>query len=204
MIKGQLFIISAPSGAGKTSLIKALTNRLSDVVVSISHTTRAIRPGEIEGKDYFFTTVETFTSMIERGEFLEYAKVFDNFYGTSQSSVQRQLDQGLKVILEIDWQGAAQVRTRIKDTTSIFILPPSKAELEDRLRNRAQDSDEIISRRMRDAKSEISHYEEFDFIILNDEFDSALQKLVTLFSNSERYQPLSKEKLQSLTTELLS
>ncbi len=204
MSKGQLFIVSAPSGAGKTSLIRALTNQLSDVVVSISHTTRAIRPGEIEGKDYFFITVETFTSMIERGEFLEYAKVFDNFYGTSQSSVQRQLDQGLKVILEIDWQGAAQVRTRIKDTISIFILPPSKAELENRLRNRAQDSNEIISRRMRDAKSEISHYEEFDFIILNDKFDSALQELVTLFSNSERYQPLNKEKLQSLTTELLS
>ncbi len=204
MSKGQLFIVSAPSGAGKTSLIRALTNQLSDVVVSISHTTRAIRPGEIEGKDYFFITVETFTSMIERGEFLEYAKVFDNFYGTSQSSVQRQLDQGLKVILEIDWQGAAQVRTRIKDTMSIFILPPSKAELENRLRNRAQDSNEIISRRMRDAKSEISHYEEFDFIILNDKFDSALQELVTLFSNSERYQPLNKEKLQSLTTELLS
>lgn len=204
MSKGQLFIISAPSGAGKTSLIKALTNRLSDVGVSVSHTTRPMRAGEIEGKDYFFTTVETFTSMIERGEFLEYAKVFDNFYGTSLLSVQRQLDHGLKVILEIDWQGAAQVRAHMEDTTSIFILPPSKAELENRLRNRAQDSDEIITRRMRDAKSEISHYGEFDFVILNDEFDSALQELTTIFSNLERYQPLSKEKLQSLTTELLS
>ena len=204
MSKGKLYIISAPSGAGKTSLIKALTKRLSDVVVSISHTTRTIRPGEIEGKDYFFTTVETFISMIERGEFLEYAKVFDNFYGTSQASVQRQLDQGLNVILEIDWQGAAQVRAHMEGTTSIFILPPSKAELENRLRNRAQDNDEIIARRMRDARSEISHYGELDFVILNDEFDSALQELITLLSNLDRYKPLSKEKLQSLTTELLS
>ena len=204
MSKGQLFIISAPSGAGKTSLVKALLQQLPKVEVSISHTTRLKRPGEIDGKDYYFTTIDNFTEMIKHGEFLEYAKVFDNFYGTSKSSIQSQLDQGLKIILEIDWQGAAQVRTRMKNAKSIYILPPSKAELETRLRNREQDSDEIIARRMRDAKSEMSHFDEFDFVILNDDFDRALQDLAMLFSDPERYQPLSKEKLESLTTDLLS
>ncbi len=201
---GQLFIISAPSGAGKTSLVNALIEMLPDVVVSVSHTTRTKRPGEIEGKDYFFTTVEKFAAMVSNGEFLEDAKVFDNFYGTSQASVQQQLDQGLKVILEIDWQGAEQVRDRIQDTISVFILPPSKTELENRLRTRGQDDDEVIARRMREARSEISHYDEFGYVVLNDDFDSALQELVELFANFDSYQPLSKEKVQRLTTDLLS
>ena len=201
---GKLFIISAPSGAGKTSLVNALIKMLPDVVVSVSHTTRTKRPGEIEGKDYFFTTVEKFAAMVSNGEFLEDAKVFDNFYGTSQASVQQQLDQGLKVILEIDWQGAEQVRDRIQDTISVFILPPSKTELENRLRTRGQDDDEVIARRMREARSEISHYDEFGYVVLNDDFDSALQELVELFANSDSYQPLSKEKVQRLTTDLLS
>ena len=204
MNKGELFIISAPSGAGKTSLVKALLKQLSNVKVSISHTTRAIRPGEVDGKDYYFTNLEKFTLMIERGDFLEYAKVFDNFYGTSEQSVQILLDQGLNVILEIDWQGAAQVRSRMQNTKSIFILPPSSAELEVRLRGRGQDSEETIARRMRDAKSEMTHFKEFDYVVLNDDFDSALQELAVLLSDSERYQPLSKEKLQSLTADLLS
>ncbi len=204
MTTGQLFIISAPSGAGKTSLVNALIEMLPDVVVSVSHTTRTKRPGEIEGKDYFFTTVEKFAAMVSNGEFLEDAKVFDNFYGTSQASVQQQLDQGLKVILEIDWQGAEQVRDRIQDTISVFILPPSKTELENRLRTRGQDDDEVIARRMREARSEISHYDEFGYVVLNDDFDSALQELVELFANSDSYQPLSKEKVQRLTTDLLS
>jgi len=201
---GKLFIISAPSGAGKTSLVNALIEILPDVVVSVSHTTRTKRPGEIEGKDYFFTTVEKFAAMVSNGEFLEDAKVFDNFYGTSQASVQQQLDQGLKVILEIDWQGAEQVRDRIQDTISVFILPPSKTELENRLRTRRQDDDEVIARRLREARSEISHYDEFSYVVLNDDFDSALQELVELFANSDSYQPLSKEKVQRLTTDLLS
>jgi len=204
MATGQLFIISAPSGAGKTSLVNALIEMLPDVVVSVSHTTRTKRPGEIEGKDYFFTTVEKFAAMASNGEFLEDAKVFDNFYGTSQASVQQQLDQGLKVILEIDWQGAEQVRDRIQDTISVFILPPSKIELENRLRTRGQDDDEVIARRMREAISEISHYDEFGYVVLNDDFDSALQELVELFANSDSYQPLSKEKAQRLTKDLLS
>ncbi len=204
MSKGQLFIVAAPSGAGKTRLVRALSERLADVVVSVSHTTRPSRSGEIDGQDYFFTTVKAFTTMVERDEFLEYAKVFGNFYGTSRSFVQRQLDRGLQVTLEIDWQGAAQIRKRVGDTISVFILPPSKAELENRLRGRGQDSAERIAARMRAAKSEISHYDEFDHVILNDNFDNAVQELIKLFSAPQSYQSLSKEKLRSLTTQLLS
>ena len=204
MNKGQLFIISAPSGAGKTSLVKALLKNFPEVVVSISHTTRSIRPGEVDEKDYYFTSVNEFETMIEQNEFLEYAKVFDNYYGTSKKSVYKLLEKNLKVILEIDWQGAAQVRKNIDDTISIFILPPSKAELESRLRNRRQDSDEIIARRMRDAESEISHYDEFDHVILNDSFDTALQQLTALISNPADFQSISKEKLLPITSELIS
>lgn len=204
MRKGKLFIISAPSGAGKTSLIKALVDSEPEVVVSVSHTTREMRPGEVEGENYFFTSYEKFLQMVKKNEFLEYAKVFDNFYGTSQSSVEKQLDQGLKVILEIDWQGAEQVRKHIQGTQSIFILPPSKTELETRLRRRAQDSEEIIARRMRDAASEISHYDEFDFIVLNDEFDKALHELTALVLGKGEFQPISEDNLAALTENLLS
>ena len=171
--KGKLFIISAPSGAGKTSLVKELVNSHAEVEVCISHTTRKMRAGEVDGKDYYFISVKQFNNMIAGNEFLEHAQVFDNFYATAQSSVQQQLEQGLKVILEIDWQGAAQVRKHFPDSQSIFILPPSKAELENRLRGRGQDSEEIIARRMQDAESEMSHYDEFDHIVLNDDFDQA-------------------------------
>jgi guanylate kinase len=201
---GKLFIVSAPSGAGKTSLVKALIESTSDVVVSISHTTRSMRPGEVDGEDYFFITCKKFLQMIKQNEFLEYAKVFDNFYGTAQYSVEKQLKQGLKVILEIDWQGADQVRERIPGTQSIFILPPSKAELEKRLRARGQDSEEIIARRMRDATSEISHFAEFDFIVLNNDFDQALQDLRAIIEDNGKFQAIDKGNLQSLTTDLLS
>ncbi len=204
MNNGKLFIISAPSGAGKTSLVKELVNAHADVEVSISHTTRKIRPGEVDGQDYNFTSVDQFNRMISENEFIEHAKVFDNFYGTSQSSVQQQLDQGLKVILEIDWQGAAQVRECFPDTESIFILPPSKAELENRLRGRGQDSDEIIARRMRDAESEMSHYHEFDHIVLNDDFDQALKDLGAIVVGEGQFLPISEDKLQFLTSDLLS
>ena len=184
-------------------MVKAAIEKIPDIAASVSHTTRPMRPGEVDGKDYIFTSVADFTSMIERDEFLEYAEVFGNFYGTSQSSVQSQLDEGLRVILEIDWQGARQTRERMCDTTSIFILPPSRAALEHRLRNRGQDSDETVSRRMRKAESEISHYEEFDHIVLNDDFDHALEALTRLFSNPEGFQPLDTGELQLLTRELL-
>ena len=202
--KGKLFIISAPSGAGKTSLVKALVDSNPEVVVSVSHTTREMRPGGVDGENYFFTSYKEFLQMIKKNEFLEYAKVFDHFYGTSISSVEEQLDLGHKVILEIDWQGAEQVRERIHDTQSIFILPPSKQELQARLRGRGQDSEEIIARRMRDAESEISHFDEFDHIVLNDDFDQALQDLTALVVGEGEYQPISEGKLLSLTTDLLS
>jgi len=204
MSKGNLFIISAPSGAGKTSLIKALVDSNPEVVSSVSHTTREMRPGEVEGENYFFTSYVKFLQMIKHNEFLEYAKVFDNFYGTSISSVEKPLDQGLKVILEIDWQGAEQVREHIQGTQSIFILPPSKAELETRLRGRDQDNEEIIARRMRDAESEISHYDEFDFIVLNDDFDEALRELTALVVGEGESQPISENNLIALTENLLS
>jgi len=202
--KGNLFIISAPSGAGKTSLVKALVESLPQVQVSVSHTTRAMRPGEVEGEDYFFITVEKFQVMQQQGEFLESAKVFDNYYGTSCKAVETQLEQGVDVILEIDWQGAKQISERMPNTISVFILPPSKAELERRLRNRGQDRDEIIARRMRDAENEISHFAEFDHVILNDSFEDALQELQQLFADPHSYQSLSKDKLQILTSKLLA
>ena len=203
MSQSRFFIVSGPSGSGKTSLVKAAIEEIPDVAASVSHTTRPMRPGEVDGRDYIFTSVADFTGMIERSEFLEYAEVFGNLYGTSQSSVQSQLKEGLRVVLEIDWQGARQARERMPDTTSIFILPPSRAALEHRLRNRGQDSDETVSRRMRKAESEISHYEEFDHIVLNDDFDHALEALTCLFSNPECFQPLDTGVLQSLTRELL-
>ena len=204
MNSGKLFIVSAPSGAGKTSLVKALIDSNPEVVVSISHTTRKKRPGEIDGKDYFFINFDQFKQMIERDEFIEYAKVFDNYYGTSQSSVKQQLAKGLKVILEIDWQGAAKVRDRIQNVQSIFILPPSKAELEKRLHDRGQDSEEIIERRMHDAEAEISHYNEFDFVLLNDDFDQALLELTSLVVEGRGSQSISEDNLQALAENLLS
>lgn len=203
MSPSRLFIVSGPSGSGKTSLVKAAVERLPDVVASVSHTTRPMRPGEVDGRDYIFTSVADFTGMIERDEFLEHAEVFGNFYGTSQSFVQSQLDKGLRVILEIDWQGARLTRERMRDTTSIFILPPSRAALEHRLRNRGQDSEKTVSRRMHKAESEISHYEEFDHIVLNDDFDHALEELTCIFSNPECFQPLDTKVLQVLARELL-
>ena len=203
MENSQLFIVSGPSGSGKTSLVKALVENAPDVVVSVSHTTRPMRPGEVNGRDYIFINTSVFEGMIDRGEFLEHAEVFGNFYGTSQSSVQGLLEKGCRVILEIDWQGARRTRQRIRDTTSIFILPPSRAALEHRLRSRGQDSDETVSRRMHKAESEISHYDEFDHVVLNDDFDHALHDLDCLISHPERFQPLDTAVLQSLTRELL-
>lgn len=181
MSKGTLFIISAPSGAGKTSLVKALVDTLDYVKVSISHTTRDKRPDEREGIDYYFVTPYHFNTMVKTGEFLEYAHVFENYYGTSRSAVNDQLARDWDVILEIDWQGARQVRNRIANCQSIFILPPSRAELEMRLRKRGQDTDEIIQRRMCAAENEIRHFSEFDYIIINDTFDQALKDLASIF-----------------------
>jgi guanylate kinase len=172
--KGTLFIVSAPSGAGKTSLVKRLQQEVDALAVSVSHTTRTQRSGEQNGVDYHFVDHDGFESMLSEGAFLEQAQVFDNFYGTAQESVEKQLAEGLDVILEIDWQGAQQVRKKMVEAVSIFILPPSNQALESRLKGRGQDSDEIISRRMRDARAEMSHYGEYDYLVINDDFELAL------------------------------
>ncbi len=174
---GTLFIVSAPSGAGKTSLVRALIAQMPDLELSVSHTTRPMRPGETDGVDYHFVDTDTFRAMVARGEFLEHAQVFDNHYGTARSSVEQQLAAGHDVILEIDWQGAAQVRQRMPESRSVFILPPSLQALEERLRGRGQDPEEVIQRRMRDARNEMSHYHEFDFVVINDVFEEALGQL---------------------------
>jgi len=201
--KGTLYIVSAPSGAGKTSLIKALVDNQDTIFVSVSHTTRAMREGEINGKDYHFVELSAFLSMVDSSAFLEHAKVFDNHYGTSQQHVEQQLLQGHDVILEIDWQGARQVRKQFQDSLSIFIIPPSTAALKQRLKGRGQDSDEVINRRMQDAVNEMSHYAEFDYIIVNDEFDIALQELDSIFKANGLRQLQQAQKLETLLIDLL-
>lgn len=202
MNQGKLYIISAPSGAGKTSLVKQLLKDVERLSVSVSHTTRAMRPGEIHGSDYFFVSVETFKTMITEKAFLEYAQVFDNFYGTSQQAVEDNLNNGVDVILEIDWQGAQQIRDMLPECWSIFILPPSIEILQQRLRGRGQDSEEIIARRMADAVTEMSHHDEFDYLVVNDDFNQALTELKSIILSNrllrERQQIRQKDLLKEL------
>lgn len=176
-MSGSLFVVAAASGTGKTSLVKSLVETMDGVGVSISHTTRPIRPGEIDGVNYHFTTQEQFIHLIGEGAFLEHAEVFDNLYGTSRDWVVSELQQDRDVILEIDWQGAAQVRRLLPEAIGIFILPPSLEALESRLRKRAQDSDDVIAHRLREAQGDIAHYGEFDHIVVNDDFNAALADL---------------------------
>ncbi len=177
MNRSCLFTVSAPSGAGKTSLVKALLDKMPALAVSVSHATRAKRPGEVDGKDYHFVSIEQFEQMVEQKAFLEHARVFDNYYGTSQQSVEQQLQQGSNVILEIDWQGARQVKQKLPDTVSIFILPPSRETLQQRLTGRATDDDAIIERRMAEADAEMSHYSDAEYLVINDDFNQALYDL---------------------------
>lgn len=181
---GRLFVIAAPSGAGKTSLVKATLARETNLRVCVSHTTRRQRPTEIDGRDYHFTDVATFRAMIAAEGFLEYAQVFDNYYGTSRAALAEAFGRGHDVILEIDWQGARQVRERTRDPRSgkpgcitIFVLPPSRAELERRLRGRGTDDAEVIARRLRDAVDDMGHHAEFDYVIVNDDFERAVVDL---------------------------
>ncbi len=176
-MSGLLFIVSAPSGAGKTSLVRALLEAEPGVRLSVSHTTRPPRPGEQDGKDYHFVSRELFEQMVERGDFLESASVHGNFYGTSEAWVRDQLHTGASIVLEIDWQGAQQVRRRIPDAIGIFILPPSMAILRQRLQGRAQDGADVIARRLQAARDEIAHAGEFDYAIINDKFDESAQDL---------------------------
>ena len=178
--RGNLFILSAPSGAGKSSLIGALLKKHSDMKVSVSHTTRSPRPGEENGVHYHFVSVDEFKALIEKNDFFEWAQVFDNYYGTSKQAIESQLDAGIDVFLDIDWQGAQQIRKLVEDVETIFILPPSKEELESRLTNRGQDSADVIASRMAKAQSETSHFNEYDFVIVNDDFDTALGDIETI------------------------
>lgn len=204
IVPGTLYIVAAPSGAGKSSLVNALIARLQFVYLSISHTTREMRPGEEDGEHYHFTTVESFIEHVEKGDFLEHAQVFDNYYGTSQTYVQGQLDAGHDVILEIDWQGAQQVRRLMPSAKSIFILPPSKEALKERLEKRQQDSAELIARRMKDAVSEMSHYAEFDYLIINDDFYKALDELCTIFTANRTLIDQQQQRYESLIAQLLN
>ena len=179
----NLFIIAAPSGCGKTSLVKALMERSKNLSVSVSYTTRKARKGEVNGENYHFVSKDTFAEMITNNDFVEYAEVFGNMYGTARSSINEKLNANIDIILEIDWQGARQVRKNMPDTVSIFILPPSKDALLERLKNRGQDDDETISKRMENAEREMSHYEEFDYIIVNEQFDSALIDLKNIIDD---------------------
>lgn len=180
MTTGTLFIISAPSGAGKTSLVRQLVEDMDNLLVSISHTTRQQRSGEIHAQDYFFVSMDEFKTMLSNQAFLEHAEVFDNCYGTARQTVESNLQEGKDVILEIDWQGAQQIRSALRDCISIFIFPPSIEVLWQRLQNRGQDSDEIISKRMKAAVTEMSHYAEFDFLVVNDDFNQALFELKSI------------------------
>lgn len=201
---GTLYIVSAPSGAGKTSLVTALIEADPRVSVSVSHTTRAMRPGEQHGVNYHFVSHDAFEELIAQGDFLEHAEVFGNFYGTSRTALQQTLDQGYDLILEIDWQGAQQVRALMPDARSVFILPPSQQALRQRLNNRGQDSDAIIEGRMREAVSEMQHYAEYDYLIINDDFAVALEDLKAVFRANRLRRAAQQQRHQALLDQLLA
>ena len=200
---GTLYIISAPSGAGKTSLVKALIDSEAQIRVSVSHTTRAMRPGEVDGVNYHFASREQFHAMLDKTEFLEHAEDFGNLYGTSQEWVKQTLSDGFDLILEIDWQGAQQVRRLMPEARSIFILPPTQEALRHRLTNRGQDSGEIIEQRMREAVSEMSHYVEYDYLLINDDFAHALSDLKAIFRANQLLQGTQQQRHSGLLSELL-
>ena len=203
MSKGTLYIVSAPSGAGKTSLVNAIVNNVPDVVVSVSHTTRKMRKGEVDGKDYHFIDDAQFQLMVDNGDFLEHANVFGNHYGTSRQHIQEQLLSGKDVVLEIDWQGARQIRQLMSDSKSIYILPPSLQALTDRLEGRDQDSDEVIESRMREAVSEMTHYGEFDYIVINDDFDQSAEELASIFISNRLLLNQQQQRHSKLLADLL-
>jgi len=203
-MNGILYTISAPSGAGKTSLVKALIEQTSELTVSVSHTTRQMRPGEQDGVNYHFVSEQAFSGMLDQGAFLEHARVFDNFYGTSKEWVQQQLAAGIDVILEIDWQGARQVRKLMPLCVAIFILPPSRLELERRLNGRAQDNQVTIAKRMAEAQEEMSHYAESDYLVINDNFDLALSQLKSVISSERLKTPRHTAEVDTLLKDLLT
>ena len=200
---GKLFIVAAPSGAGKSTLVNALLAREPGIALSISHTTRAPRPGDADGVQYHFIDRATFEAMVARGDFLEHADVFGNYYGTSRGAVERVLKAGRDVLLEIDWQGAGQVRCAMPECVSIFILPPSRAELERRLRARATDSEATIEKRLAASREEIAHADEFDCIVVNDRFEDAVAALQAIVRDARAGQPLPADRHATLIARLL-
>ena len=200
---GQLYVISAPSGAGKTSLVKALLESTPNLEVSVSHTTRDIRPGETDGINYHFVDGSEFESIRDANGFVEWAQVFGNFYGTSSQALQEKLADGIDVILEIDWQGARQVKALVNTAISIFVLPPSTAALRSRLTDRGQDNDEIIEGRMQAARDEMAHYSDADFIVLNDDFEMALRDLQSIVRAQRLSQETQSRELTRVIADLL-
>ena len=201
--RGRLFVIAAPSGAGKTSLVKALLQRKPELHVSISYTTRTKRATEEDGREYHFVSVGDFQRLQQQGQFLEYAQVFDNFYGTGRRPVETELAGGNNVVLEIDWQGAQQVRKTLPECVTIFVLPPSRASLEERLRNRRTDSEEVIARRLRDAVGDMSHWSEFDYVVVNDDFARAVGDLVSIVEGRGEALDAHRPELAGLLSGLL-
>ena len=201
---GRLYVITAPSGAGKTSLVKALMEREAKLRFSVSFTTRKRRANEIDGRDYHFVSREEFERMIARGDFLEHAEVYDNAYGTGLRSVEEALRAGELLLLEIDWQGARQVRSRLPAARSIFILPPARAALEARLRARSTDSDAVIARRLQDAAHDIAHWNEFDYVVINDRFEAAVDDLIAIVGERGGRLKAERPEVLRLTKELLA
>jgi guanylate kinase len=203
MKRGRLFVIAAPSGAGKTSLVRALLEQAPSLHLSVSHTTRSQRANEANGREYHFVTVGAFRELIDRGQFLEHAQVFDNLYGTSRVFVEQRLAAGQDVVLEIDWQGAQQVRRALPQCVSVFILPPSRATLAQRLASRGTDSPQVIERRLRDAAADMSHYREFDYVIVNDDFAHAVADLRRIVAGDAADLSSRRAQLAPLLAELL-
>lgn len=204
MKRGHLFLVTAPSGAGKTSLVRALLQDHPNISFSISYTTRPKRPKEEHGHDYFFVDKAEFQRMVAAGEFLEHAQVFDNHYGTSRKVVEESMAKGRDVLLEIDWQGSAQVRKLMPEAVSIFILPPSRDELERRLRSRGTDSDAVIARRLQDAVGDMSHWREFDYVVVNDTFEHALAELAAIVTGRGQASRVDRPGLKTTVEALLA
>ena len=200
---GELFVISAPSGAGKTSLVRALLTARPNLVVSVSHTTRKPRAQEVEGQDYYFVSPTRFHELVDQDAFLEHARVFDNLYGTGRAQIQDKLNAGKDVLLEIDWQGAQQVRRALPGCKTIFILPPTRTALEQRLRERRTDSADTIARRLADASADMSHYREFDFLVVNDQFEQACRELGEILDGGGAALRATRPELEPLIKSLL-